>query len=332
LAKYIVTGGAGFIGSAVVRELVRRGERVRVIDSLLTGHRHNIAGFIPADDFIEMDIREEHRLSQVMRGADYIIHLAALPSVPRSIEDPLSTNLINTHGTLNVLVAARQAGVKRVVYAASSSAYGDTPELPKGEWMKPHPLSPYGASKLAGENYCQTFTQVYGLETVCLRYFNVFGPRQDPSSPYSGVLSRFMTALLHGERPVVFGDGEQSRDFTFVEDVVNANLLASKAPCVAGRVINIATGTPLTLNQTLKILSQLSGESLNPIYKPARAGDIRHSHADIRLAQQLLAYSPRVSFEVGLRSTLEWYRRREDKKVRAFPEIVWNESAKVAVA
>ena len=307
VAIYLVTGGAGFIGSTVVHELVRRGEQVRVIDNFLTGHRHNLVDVLHRIELYVSDITDLVQIREAFRGTDYVLHLAALASVPRSLEDPVTTNRINTDGTLNALVAARDARVKRLVYASSSSAYGNCPETVKTESMSPQPLSPYAASKLAGENYCRIFSDVYGLETVCLRYFNVFGPRQDPGSPYSGVLSRFIRALLEGDRPVIFGDGEQSRDFTFVDDVVEANLRACTAPAAISRVINVAAGRCWTLNHTLAILQQITGKMAEPIYDTPRTGDIRHSQADIQLARQLLAFEPKVSFEEGLSRTVGWY-------------------------
>src|SRR5689334_5871607 len=251
MATYLVTGGGGFIGSALARALLERGDRVRVVDNFATGRRENLAEVASSIDLFEMDICDLERLRPVLQGVDYVLHEAALPSVPRSIQDPLASNRANVEGTLNVLIAARDAGVERVVYAASSSAYGDTPTLPKVETMTSQPISPYGVTKYAGELYAQVFTRVYGLETVCLRYFNVFGPRQHPSSPYSGVLSKFITALLRGERPTIYGDGEQSRDFTYIDNVVEANLLACSAPHAAGQVINIATGIRETLNEVV---------------------------------------------------------------------------------
>ena len=309
MALYLVTGGAGFIGSALVRELLRRGERVRVVDNFLTGHRHNLAEVLPQIEMCEVDICEPERLAAAFAGVDYVLHLAAIPSVPRSVEDPLTSHRVNVDGTLNVLLAARDAKVKRLVYAASSSAYGDSPTLPKHEAMAPHPISPYAVSKLAGELYAKVFTVVYGLETVCVRYFNIFGPRQDPTSPYSGVLSRFITALLQSQRPTIFGDGEQSRDFTYVDNAVDATLRACTAQQVAGKVLNVATGQRYTLNQVVATLHQIIGTQSEPIYAPPRAGDIRHSLADISLARELLGYSPTVSLEEGLQKTVEWYRQ-----------------------
>ena len=308
MATYLVTGGAGFIGSAIVRELLTRGQQVRVLDNLSTGRQENLNEVMGQIQFIAGDLCADGVPERVLEGIQYVLHQAAIPSVPRSIADPLGTHRANVDGTLRLLEAGRQAGVRRVVYASSSSAYGDTPTLPKMESMVPNPASPYAVSKLAGEYYARVFAQVYGLETVSLRYFNVFGPRQDPTSPYSGVLSRFITALLRGEQPRVYGDGEQSRDFTFVADAVEANLLACAAPEVSGRVFNIGTGRRYTLNQTLAILSEILGCRSEPVHEAARPGDVRHSQADISAAQRGLGYEPQVGFEEGLRETIGWYR------------------------
>jgi len=306
--RYLVTGGAGFIGSHTVEELVRRGHSVVVLDDLSAGKEENLCEAAGKIEFIRSSITDLEAVRAACRGVDYVLHLAARTSVPRSVNDPLETNRINVDGTLNVLVAARDARVRRVVFAASSSAYGETPTLPKVESMVPAPISPYGLSKFVGELYAQVFGRVYGLENVTLRYFNVFGPRQDPDSPYSGVLSRFTTALLDGAQPVVFGDGEQSRDFTYVENVVEANLLACEAPDISGMVFNVGTGNRFTLNQTLALLEKLAGKPARAKYDAPREGDIRHSQADIELARKRLAYRPRVGFEEGLRRTWEWYR------------------------
>ncbi len=311
--RYLVTGGAGFIGSNTVEELVRRGQSVVALDDLSTGKETNLAAVAGKVEFVRGSINDLETLRAACRGVDYVLHLAARTSVPRSVKEPLETNRINVDGTLNVLVAARDAKVRRVVFAASSSAYGETPTLPKVETMTPSPISPYGVSKFVGEVYAQVFGRVYGLENVSLRYFNVFGPRQDPNSPYSGVLSRFITALQNGAQPVVFGDGEQSRDFTYVENVVEANLLACEAPQASGRVVNIGVGARFTLNQTLKLLEKIAGKPSHPRYDPPREGDILHSQAEIALARKLLGYNPRVGFEEGLRRTWEWYRTNQPK-------------------
>lgn len=314
MARYLVTGGGGFIGSALVREILRRGDQVRVVDNFLTGKRENLRELSGRIELHELDITDLERLAPAFQGIDFVLHQAAIPSVPRSVSDPITSNRNNIDGTLNVLVAARDAKVKRVVYAASSSAYGDTPALPKHESMMPAPISPYGVTKYVGELYASVFTHVYGLETVSLRYFNVFGPRQDPSSPYSGVLSKFITALLEGKPPTIFGDGEQSRDFTYVDNVVEANLLACKAPSAAGGVFNIATGERHTLNQTFKLIYGMIARqdtavgTLRPVYAPPRSGDILHSHADISSARERLGYNPKVNFEEGLKKTVDWYR------------------------
>jgi UDP-glucose 4-epimerase len=305
---YLVTGGAGFIGSAVTEELVRRGHRVVVLDDLSVGKEANLAAFARKIDFVRGSICDLEMVRRACHGVHYVVHLAARTSVPRSVQDPLETNRINIDGTLNVLVAARDAKVRRLVYAASSSAYGETPTLPKVETMPAAPISPYGVSKLVGEMYAQVFGRAYGLENVSLRYFNVFGPRQDPSSPYSGVLSRFITALLDGAQPVVYGDGEQSRDFTYVENVVDATLRACEAPEAFGQVFNVGTGSRYTLNQTLKLLEKISGRPAQARYDPPRSGDIRDSQADISLARRVLGYEPRVGFEEGLRHTWDWYK------------------------
>jgi UDP-N-acetylglucosamine/UDP-N-acetyl-alpha-D-glucosaminouronate 4-epimerase len=313
--RFVVTGGAGFIGSNTVDELIRRGHSVVVLDDLSSGKEENLAEVRNKISFIKGSITDLDMVRKAMPEADYVLHLAARTSVPRSVKDPLETNRINVDGTLNVLVAARDAKVKRVVFAASSSAYGETPTLPKVESMRPEPISPYGVTKYVGELYAQTFGRVYGLENVSLRYFNVFGPRQDPNSPYSGVLSRFCTAFLEETQPVVFGDGEQSRDFTYIENVVQTNLLACEAPGVSGKVFNVGTGGRFTLNQTLALLCKISGKNLEGKYDPPREGDIRDSQADVTLARELLGYEPRVAFEEGLQRTFDWYREAQTKSL-----------------
>jgi len=310
MAKYLVTGAAGFIGSSLVRALLDQGEDVRGIDNFATGKRDNLREVLDRIDFRQVDILDLDALRQACDGMDYVLHQAAIPSVPKSVVDPLGSNRANVDGTVNVLVAARDAKVKRVVYAASSSAYGDTPTLPKHEAMTPNPISPYAVAKLTGEYYMISFFRCYGLETVSLRYFNIFGPRQDPSSPYSGVLAKFSMQMLRGEQPTVFGDGEQSRDFNYIDNAVSANLLACSAPAAecAGRVFNVATGRRATLNETFALMKPLTGYSGSVKYAPERGGDIKHSLADISLAQKHLGYKPLVSFEEGLRRTVEWYR------------------------
>jgi len=308
MAGYVVTGGAGFIGSHIVEELVHRNEKVTVIDNFSTGKRQNVKPFEGKAEIVEADLAEAKNLVQILKGADYVIHQAAIPSVPKSIIDPVKSHHANVNGTLQLLVACREAGVKRVVYASSSSLYGDSPTLPKHEGMMPNPLSPYGAQKLFGEMYCQVFTKAYGLETVSLRYFNVFGPRQDATSQYSGVLALFIPAVLQRRRPTIYGDGEQSRDFTYVKNVVEANLLACKAPGVGGQVFNVACGDRITVNSMLKQINKITGNDISPIYADNRAGDIKHSQADINRAKERMGYQPRVSFEEGLRHTIEWYR------------------------
>jgi nucleoside-diphosphate-sugar epimerase len=312
----VVTGGGGFIGSHIVEELLRRNETVRVIDNFSTGKRENLRAF-QAAQIIEADISQDKNLIDHLKGADYVIHQAAIPSVPKSIIDPLRSHQANVNGTLQLLIAARDAGVRRVVYASSSSLYGDSPTLPKHEGMMPNPLSPYGAQKLFAEMYCQVFTKAYRLETVSLRYFNVFGPRQDATSQYSGVLALFIPAVLEGRRPTIHGDGLQSRDFTYVKNVVNANLLACTAPGVGGQVFNIACGDRITLNSMLQQINKITGKDIQPIYGDNRAGDIKHSQADITRAKELLGYEPKASFEEGLRHTIEWYRENLPRPVTA---------------
>jgi nucleoside-diphosphate-sugar epimerase len=312
LAKYLVTGAAGFIGRSIAAALLARGESVRGIDNLSTGKRANLAG-LGAMDFIVGDLADAAMCARACDGIEVVFHEAALASVPRSVADPVATNVNCVDATLNLLVAAREAGVRRVIYAGSSSAYGDTPTMPKHEDMRPSPISPYAVAKLAGEHYMASFTRVYGLETVTLRYFNVFGPYQDPTSQYSGVLAIFCRKMLRGEQPTIYGDGEQSRDFTYIENVVNANLLAASAPAekVSGQVMNTATGARATLNGTFRILRELTGYKGEPAYGPARAGDVRDSLADIRQAEERMGYKPLVDFREGLRRTVEWYRASE---------------------
>jgi len=307
MAHYLVTGGAGFIGSHLTEELVRRGHRVRVADSLITGKRSNLS-HIPDVEFMEGDLANLEFARRAVAGCEYVLHQAAIPSVPRSVKDPISSNRANVDATLNTLVAARDAGVKRLVFAASSSAYGETPTLPKHEEMPTQPLSPYALQKVIGEQYLQLFTRLYGLETVAIRYFNVFGPRQDPSSPYSGVISVFATALLENRPPTIYGDGEQTRDFTYVANVVDGVLRACEAPGAAGQIINVATGGRISLNMLFEEMRRLVGADVRPAYEEARAGDVRDSQADITRARELLGYVPTVSFEEGLRDTLNWYR------------------------
>jgi nucleoside-diphosphate-sugar epimerase len=310
MALYLITGIAGFIGSSIARALLERGERVRGIDNLSTGKRQNLAEIQDRIEFHEADLLDLGAVRKACAGVDFLFHEAAIPSVPKSVKDPLGSNQANVDATVNALVAARDAGVKRVVYAASSSAYGDTPTLPKHEAMNPNPISPYAVAKLASEYYMTSFYRCYRLETVSLRYFNIFGPRQDPSSPYSGVLAKFTTQMLYGEQPTIFGDGGQSRDFTYIDNAVEANLLAAHAPAekVAGQVFNVATGTRFDLNETCKLLAKLTGYRGTPKYGPEREGDIQHSLADITRAEQALGYRPKVGFEEGLRRTVDWYR------------------------
>jgi nucleoside-diphosphate-sugar epimerase len=307
MAHYLVTGGAGFIGSHLTEELVHRGHRVRVVDSLITGKPGNLA-HIAGVEFIEGDLADLDVARKAVEGIEFVLHQAAIPSVPRSVKDPITSNRANVDATLNVLVAAREAGVKRLVFAGSSSAYGDTPTLPKHERMATNPLSPYALQKVVGEQYLQMFTRLYGLETVSIRYFNVFGPRQDPSSPYSGVISVFATALLEHRAPTIYGDGEQTRDFTYVANVVDGVLRACDAPKASGEIINVATGGRISLNQLFETMRTLVGADVTPTYGEPRAGDVRDSQADITKAREILGYAPIVSFEDGLRHTVEWYR------------------------
>jgi nucleoside-diphosphate-sugar epimerase len=307
VAHYLVTGGAGFIGSHLCDELVRRGETVRVVDSLITGKRQNLA-HLPQVEFIEGDLASLDVAKRAVNGIDFVLHQAAIPSVPRSVDDPITSNRANVDASLNLLVAARDAGVRRVVYAGSSSAYGNSATLPKVETMATAPLSPYALQKLVAEQYGQMFTSLYGLETVTTRYFNVFGPRQDPSSPYSGVISLFISALCEGKRPTIYGDGEQTRDFTYVANVVDGVLRASQAPGASGEVINVATSGRISLNQLFRTIRDLVGGTVEPVYQEPRAGDVRDSQADISKARRLLGYEPTVSFEQGLKATVEWYR------------------------
>jgi nucleoside-diphosphate-sugar epimerase len=310
MALYLVTGIAGFIGSSIAEALVARGERVRGIDNFSTGKRENLACLDGKAEFIEGDITDAQACRQACSGVDYIFHEAAIPSVPRSVKNPVETNHACVDGTIQLLVAARDAKVKRVVYASSSSLYGDTPTLPKHEGMLPNPISPYAVAKLTGEYYMASFYRVYGLETVSLRYFNVFGPRQDPTSMYSGVMAKFIPAMLKGEQPTIYGDGQQSRDFTFIQNVIEANLLACHAPAaqVAGKAFNAATGSRITLNDVFKVLQNLTGYEGVPAYAPERAGDIKHSLADISLAHNHMGYKPSVTLEQGLKRTVQWYK------------------------
>jgi len=310
MASYLVTGGAGFIGSHLVEELVRRGERVRVADSFITGKRENLA-HVPGVELIEGDLADFAVAQRAVTGIDYVLHQAAIPSVPRSVQDPITSNRANIDASLNVLVAARDAKVRRLVYAGSSSAYGNQPTLPKVETMGTAPLSPYALQKLVAEQYCQMFTQLYGLETVTIRYFNVFGPRQDPSSPYSGVISLFIRALIEGKQPTIYGDGGQTRDFTYVANVVDGVLRACTAPQASGEVINVAIGGRVSLNELFRTLKDLTGAAVEPIYAETRAGDVRDSQADIGKAHRLLGYEPTVTLEQGLEKTVAWFRKTQ---------------------
>ena len=310
MATYLITGIAGFIGSTLARAVLEQGDRVRGVDDVSTGNPGNIAEVRDRIDFRQLDLADAAALGDVCQGVDFVLHQAAIPSVPRSVSDPLGTHNANVNGTLNLLLAARDAHVQRLVFASSSSIYGDTPTLPKHEQMLPDPISPYAVSKLTGESYLKSFYRVYGLETVALRYFNIFGPRQDPTSQYSGVLAVFIPRMLRGEPVTIYGDGEQTRDFTFVANAVAANLQACLAPAdkVAGRAFNVATGTRISLKQTAAVLRDLIGYAGEVKYAPERSGDIKHSLADISRATAALGYQPRVDFETGLRQTVAWYR------------------------
>ena len=310
MAKYLVTGGAGFIGSHISGELLNRGEEVRVLDNFLTGKKENLAPFLADIDLIEGDIRDLEMCRKAVKGIDYILHQAALPSVPRSISDPLTSNEINITGTLNVLIAAHEHGVQNFVLASSSSVYGDDPRLPKKVGQEGIPLSPYALNKLAGEKYCQIFSQIHGLPTVSLRYFNVFGPRQDPFSQYAAVIPLFITKMLKQEQPTIFGDGEQSRDFSYISNVVDANILASLAKNVSGEIMNVACGASATVNALVDNINALLKSEIRASYAEPRPGDVRHSHADILKTEKLLNYKPTVTFSVGLERTITWYRNQ----------------------
>jgi nucleoside-diphosphate-sugar epimerase len=314
MASYLVTGGAGFIGSHLVDALVARGECVCVFDNLSSGRRENLAGCWESIRFVEADLRDIDAVKAACQGIDYVLHHAAIASVTQSVEDPRASQEVNVAGTLNVLLAAREAGVKRVVYAASSAAYGATPAVALTEERPPQPLSPYAVSKLTGEYYAQVFSQLYGLETVSLRYFNVFGPRQDPTSQYAAVIPKFITALARGEEPVIFGDGEQTRDFVYVGNVVVANLLACTAPGAVGETINIASGWRISLNELLEVLRKVTGVPVAARYAAERPGDIKHSYADISKARKLLGYEPDHTLEEGLKTTAAWFNKAKEKE------------------
>ncbi|HOB75815.1 MAG TPA: SDR family oxidoreductase [Phycisphaerae bacterium] len=309
MPHYLVTGGAGFIGSHIVERLVKDGHSVRVIDNFSSGKRANLAPFGDKVELLEGDIRDRNDCRRACEGIEIIFHQAAVPSVPKSVDDPVTSHEANIDGTFNLLLAARDAGCRRVIYAASSSAYGDAVELPKRETARPEPLSPYAVNKLVGEYYCKIFSCCYGLQTVALRYFNVFGPRQDPKSQYAAAIPAFVTAILRDEPPTIYGDGEQTRDFTYIDNVVHANLLAANAPKVNGEVVNIACGERVSVNQIIRQINELLGRNVKPKYVPERPGDVKHSLADITAARELIGYQPLVSFEDGLRRAIEWYRK-----------------------
>jgi nucleoside-diphosphate-sugar epimerase len=309
--RYLITGGAGFIGSHLVENLVKQGHDVRVLDNFLTGKRENIAQFLGEIDLIEGDIRDLETCKQALEGVNFVLHQAALPSVPRSIEDPLLTTEINIGGTLNLLLASKEKKVQKFVFASSSSVYGDDDTLPKSEGVEGVPLSPYAVTKLVGEKYCQVFNRIFGLSTISLRYFNIFGPRQDPFSQYAAVIPLFITKIIQGERPVIFGDGEQSRDFTYVANIVEANRLAVEAPETSGEIINVACGDKTTVNQLFETIRKILQKDLAPIHEEPRPGDIRHSFADIAKAREVLKYKPKISLTEGLQETIRWYQGKE---------------------
>ncbi len=308
MTKFLVTGGAGFIGSNICKEIISQGCTVRVVDNLLTGKKSNLASIIDKIDFIQADMGDAEVARSAMKDIDVVLHEGALPSVPLSVDDPASTHQHCVDATFTLLMAARDAGVKRFVYAASSSAYGDTPTSPKVETMKPMPLSPYAVAKLVGEYYCSVFYQVFGLETISLRYFNVFGPQQDPKSQYAAAVPAFVTSILKDKPPTIYGDGEQSRDFTYIENVVQANLLAARAKQTKGEVINIACGSAVTVNEIIAMINKTAGKNVKPNYTDSRPGDVKHSLADISLAQKIIGFKPKVSFEQGLQRAIDWYR------------------------
>jgi nucleoside-diphosphate-sugar epimerase len=307
MSKYLVTGGAGFIGSNITEALLRKKHKVRILDNFSTGKKENIAGFRSKIEIVKGDIRDLKTVNKAVKGVDYVLHQAALPSVARSVADPAASNAVNVEGTLNVLIAARDHKVKRLIYASSSSAYGDTPVLPKVETMTPNPQSPYATSKLTGELYCRNFSKIFGLETVCLRYFNVFGPKQDPASFYSAVIPKFISSMLRGESPHINGDGKQSRDFTYIDNVVLANILACTAPKASGEVFNIACGKRYTVIELAEKIARIMRMNLDLEFGPARPGDVKHSLADIRKARRILKYTVKVNFDEGLRRTIHWF-------------------------
>lgn len=310
MRTYLVTGGAGFIGSHIAEELVKRGYSVRIVDNFLTGKRENLVSFQDKVELIDGDVRDLSICREAVKGVDFVLHQAALPSVPRSIEDPFLTNEINVNGTLNILIASRKAKVKKFVFASSSSVYGDDSHLPKKEGIEGTPLSPYALSKLMGEKYCQIFSTLYGLSTICLRYFNIFGPRQDPFSQYAAVIPNFINHILKRKRCTIFGDGEQSRDFTYVSNVVEANLIASEAQETSGEVFNLGCGSRTTVRFLAEKINEIANSNISPFYGKPRPGDIKHSYADISKARKLLKYQPVVSFEEGLERTIQWYKEK----------------------